>query len=1718
MNTKRRKASFRKWMLLPIFSVVTVSACVAVGCGDEGHKHEWQEHAATDSTCMVAGHELYYTCRGCELIFDAQKNEISAIPEKPLLEHVWGEGVKTADATCTHGEEFTYTCSVGGETKKEYVGEALGHTFGEYTYNDDATCVDEGTQSAVCSRCGETDYKSYPALGHELGEIIPETNVKCQENLAAHYRCSRCEGYFNANQEETTLEELTIPAVHNWQKTTTVLRHSLECLDCGKSYEGLHEFDSLSDFVCNDPDCAYERDHDRQIVNWFENENGVARLNWDDGSQYTRSFVTLPREIGKPAGALDVGDKAFKMTTKAGCGDAYPVIRLSGVTDCLKDYNDADYLLIWTYLTGTQGVDGLFLLGNTREDGIFYDGDPGQSYVNNTHLPKLGASGEWRAIKLTVAELKSALQKQGSISAEWAFIYFNVSSETDIYLYSVELHRESAQAITVKGDAANYVTVADCAVPMSKVAFTVQDLPYGSFVRIIDDATGLEIHSAVGSGTFVMPYAGVTVEVVDLFAEDALQSITTNVRRSNRIALPAIYDDWQDSCILTVLKNGSTVSEESYRYNAASGEIVFYGGGTYTLTYTLKKEGAADKTLTRSMTVHGALMSYLTEAERTAYYEWAPNVTSEYVALPSSVGKPAGAEDIGDYARKYEMNGDWEFAPVLYLGDLLTRTDLRDSDYIRIWIYSTSVHYNNECNAYWFGNVNENGKFSEATDNKTTYSVADEYANINKWHAYQITLGDLRAQLAKQNLQSAEWLRFGMGPHNDATLYIYSVELYRETAREITVDDSAKDYVMVAQSAYPLDAVTVTVSGLEYGQSLIVMQGEEIIKTISVNGQTSFVMPSGAVTITFVNVFENTELEDITTNIYRTDNIAIPSLFDGWYDSFTLTVKKGDTVVAASEYKYDEENYTILFVEGGTYTLTYTLKKEGAADKTLTRSMTVHGALMSYLTEAERTAYYEWAPNVTSEYVALPSSVGKPAGAEDIGDYARKYEMNGDWEFAPVLYLGDLLTRTDLRDSDYIRIWIYSTSVHYNNECNAYWFGNVNENGKFSEATDNKTTYSVADEYANINKWHAYQITLGDLRAQLAKQNLQSAEWLRFGMGPHNDATLYIYSVELYRETAREITVDDSAKDYVMVAQSAYPLDAVTVTVSGLEYGQSLIVMQGEEIIKTISVNGQTSFVMPSGAVTITFVNVFENTELEDITTNIYRTDNIAIPSLFDGWYDSFTLTVKKGDTVVAASEYKYDEENYTILFVEGGTYTLTYTLKKDGAADVELTRTVTVSGALMSFATEAEQKAYYQWANTRNEYVELPQEIGKPAGATDIGNYARKYSMVENEWQFAPVLYLGDLLSNLDQLHNGDILRIWLYKTGAHYNNDNNFYWFANVDGENKVPSDIASDKKTTYRVADESGNQNVWYAFDITVADMKAQFTKQGALGQYLLLGMGLHESSTIYIYSLEIVKARAQTISIDSTAQEHVSGLSETQLPLETVTFTVSGLGDGEAICVVNNSTNEKVLTVTQNGEASFVMPYAGVTLKLVIPTSPTVVESFDTMDSVKTITWSQESGTTRELVSAATEGIGTPDEAVKKGGNILKCTISGDDNWAAITVIKIGDLLQEPETLKDNDTVKIWVYFTDEHWDGTDVTNYYVGGLNADEKFDPIWDNRTGMTTATCTKGTWGAITLTGADLKAAAEKKSGDGTGWMCLQFNMNVNSVVYIYSVELYPA
>lgn len=1379
MKEREEKRRLRIFLLLPIFLITAAFACVAVGCGDEGHKHEWQKHAATDSTCTVAGHELYYTCRGCELIFDAQKNEISAIPEKPLVPHEWGEGVKTADATCTHGEEFTYTCGVGKETKKEYVGDPLGHTFGDYTYNDDATCVDEGTQSATCSRCGETDYKSYPALGHELGEIVPETNVKCQENLAAHYRCSRCEGYFNANQEKTTLEELTIPAVHNWQKTTTVLRHSLECFDCGKLYEGLHEFDFLSDFVCNDPNCAYERDHDRQIVNWFENENGVARLNWDDGSQYTRSFVTLPREIGKPAGALDVGDKAFKMTTKAGCGDAYPVIRLSGVTDCLKDYNDADYLLIWTYLTGTQWGDGLFLLGNTRDDGIFYDGDPGQSYGNNTHLPKLGASGEWRAIRLTVAELKSALQKQGSISAEWAFIYFNVSSETDIYLYSVELHRESPQAITVKNDAANYVTVADCAVPMSKVAFTVQDLPYGSYVRIIDDATGLEIHSAVGSGTFVMPYAGVTVEVVDLFADDALQSITTNVRRSIQIALPVIYDNWQDSCEVTIKKDGIAAPTGSYDYHGESGEIFFHDGGNYTIVYTLKKSGAEDKTLTRTITVHGAIMSYLTETERTAFYAWSDGVTSEYKELPSSVGKPQGAEDIGNYARVYTMNGGWQFAPILYLGDLLTRSELKDSDKIRIWIYSTSVHYNNENNAYWFGEVDEKGKFSEAANGKAT-------------------------------------------------------------------------------------------------------------------------------------------------------------------------------------------------------------------------------------------------------------------------------------------------------------------------------------------------TYTVADEHAYTNKWHAYEITIRELKAQLEKQGLQTAEWLCFGMGPHSDATLYVYSVELYCETERQITVESSAADYITVAKTAYPLDEVTVTVSGLEYGQSLLVKQGEEIIKTISANGQTSFVMPNGGVTISFVNVFENTTLAAIDTNIFRTDLIAVPHLFDGWYDSYTLTVKKDGVAVAASEYVYDEENQTILFTSGGNYKLTYTLKKAGAEDVELARTVTVSGVLTNFATQDDCNAEMSWGTDdyRSELTELPNEIGKPQQGTDAGNKAWKFTVEANKYYIAPTIYLGDLLQNLNRLNNGDMIRIWIYRTGSQWK-DTNCYWFGNLNADGKFQTDIAGQQYEAKKDIPVSGTAGEWYSIDIPIAEAKAQMTKQGlTTGTYLQFCLNFDQNSTAYVYSVEIMKASAQTVTVDASANNHVSGLPQNSLPLETVTFTVSGLTNGETICVVNNSTSQKVLTVTQNGEENFVMPYAGVTLKLVIPTSPTVVESFDTMDSVKTITWSQESDTTRELVSSETEGIGTPTEAVKQGGNLLKCSL-GANKYEAITVIKLGDLVTEEAPLKDNDIVKVWVYFTGEHWNNN---YYYVGGLNGDGKFDPAFDNRASFETASFAKNTWVAITFTGAQLNEAAAKKSGSSTDWMFLQFNIDQNSSVYIYSVELYPA
>ncbi len=61
--------------------------CTALfGCENE-HKHIYVEHAEQPATCTQSGHRAYYTCEGCELLFDSEHNQIEEIPAIAALGH-----------------------------------------------------------------------------------------------------------------------------------------------------------------------------------------------------------------------------------------------------------------------------------------------------------------------------------------------------------------------------------------------------------------------------------------------------------------------------------------------------------------------------------------------------------------------------------------------------------------------------------------------------------------------------------------------------------------------------------------------------------------------------------------------------------------------------------------------------------------------------------------------------------------------------------------------------------------------------------------------------------------------------------------------------------------------------------------------------------------------------------------------------------------------------------------------------------------------------------------------------------------------------------------------------------------------------------------------------------------------------------------------------------------------------------------------------------------------------------------------------------------------------------------------------------------------------------------------------------------------------------------------------------------------------------------------
>ena len=231
----------KKKALLLCLLVLVMCLFGAVGCelAETEHTHDYVEHAATAATCTADGNELYYTCKGCDKIFDKDKNEISSVPVVKKIDHDYVEHAATA-ATCTaNGNELYYTCKncdkIFDKDKKEISSVpviAASHAYVEHAAVA-ATCTADGNELYyTCDGChGLFDKDKQPiaeipviaAKNHAYHEV-PAVAAGCETTgNDLYYTCDNgCGKLFDKDKTEIAAVPVTRANGHTYVEHAAV--------------------------------------------------------------------------------------------------------------------------------------------------------------------------------------------------------------------------------------------------------------------------------------------------------------------------------------------------------------------------------------------------------------------------------------------------------------------------------------------------------------------------------------------------------------------------------------------------------------------------------------------------------------------------------------------------------------------------------------------------------------------------------------------------------------------------------------------------------------------------------------------------------------------------------------------------------------------------------------------------------------------------------------------------------------------------------------------------------------------------------------------------------------------------------------------------------------------------------------------------------------------------------------------------------------------------------------------------------------------------------------------------------------------------------------------------------------------------------------------------------------------------------------------------------
>ena len=210
----------KKLSLLICLAVLAVCLFGAVAC--EMHEHDYVEHVAVAATCDKAGNELYYTCNGCDKLFDKDKQEIASVPTIEAKGHVYNQH-PAVSATCTaDGNELYYTCDVCKkifDKDKNEIDLVPTITKGEHAYKEVAakepSCTEAGNELYyTCEGCNglfDKDKKPIaeipviPAKNHAYHKVEEKAATCEAEGNQEYYTCDNgCGQLFDKDKKEIT--------------------------------------------------------------------------------------------------------------------------------------------------------------------------------------------------------------------------------------------------------------------------------------------------------------------------------------------------------------------------------------------------------------------------------------------------------------------------------------------------------------------------------------------------------------------------------------------------------------------------------------------------------------------------------------------------------------------------------------------------------------------------------------------------------------------------------------------------------------------------------------------------------------------------------------------------------------------------------------------------------------------------------------------------------------------------------------------------------------------------------------------------------------------------------------------------------------------------------------------------------------------------------------------------------------------------------------------------------------------------------------------------------------------------------------------------------------------------------------------------------------------------------------------------------------------------